>query len=334
MRRRIKILGMGRYLPERRVSAAELDATLGLAPGSVEQKSGVLTRYFAGPTETASFMGARAGQQALDDAGLTIADVDAIVCASGSYEQAIPCTAVLIQRAMGHATSGIPCFDINSTCLSFLVALDTMSCAVAAGRYRRVLIVSSEIASVALDWNDHESATILGDGAAAAVIGPSDDGSALLASGMESYSSGAGLTQARGGGTRFHPRSIGGTLEEYVENYMLFEMDGKAVFKLSSQLLPGFIERTLASAGYGLDDASLIVPHQASVMALKLIQRRLGLPDERFVLVAQDYGNMVAASIPFALTEAIRQGRVRRGDRLLLVGTSAGFSMGAALLEY
>jgi 3-oxoacyl-[acyl-carrier-protein] synthase III len=333
--RRVKIEGMGRYLPKRQVTAADLEAQMGLEPGWIEKKSGVMTRYFV-EDETSSQMGARAAEAALADAGLTFADIDCIVGVSGSPEQAIPCTAALIQKAMGQESSGIPAFDINSTCLSFLTGFDTMSYLVEAGRYKRVLLVSAEISSVALDWREKESATILGDAAVAAVISRAegDEPGRILASRMETYSSGSELTRARGGGTRFHPRKVGGTLESFIDEYGVFEMDGKSVFKLSAHMLPGFIQRMLEPAGESLDDVKLVVPHQASMMALYLMQRRLNLSDDRWMVIARDYGNTIAASIPLALHEAVRQGRVERGDKIMLLGTSAGFSMGALLFRY
>lgn len=333
--RRVKIEGMGRYLPKRRVTAEALEAQMGLEPGWIEKKSGVMTRYFV-DDETSSEMGARAAEAALADAGLTFEDIDCLVCVSGSPEQAIPCTAALIQKAMGQADSGTPAFDINSTCLSFLTGLDTMSYLVEAGRYRRVLLVSAEISSVALDWREKESATILGDAAVAAVITRSEanEPSRIIASRMETYSSGSELTRARGGGTRFHPRKVGGTLEAFIDEYGVFEMDGKSVFKLSAHMLPAFIQRVLEPVGEDLATVKLVVPHQASMMALYLMQRRLGLSDDRWMVIARDYGNTIAASIPLALHEAVQTGRIARGDKVMLLGTSAGFSMGALLMEY
>jgi 3-oxoacyl-[acyl-carrier-protein] synthase-3 len=333
--RRIKIAGMGRYLPKRRVTAADLEAQMGLEAGWIAKKSGVMTRYFV-DDETSSQMGARAAEAALADAGLTFADIDCLVSVSGSPEQAIPCTAALIQKAMGFEDVGTPAFDINSTCLSFLTGLDTMSYLVEAGRYERVLLVSAEISSVALDWREKESATILGDAAVAAVITRSrdDEPSQILTARMETYSSGSELTRTRGGGTRFHPRKVGGTMEEFIDEYGVFEMDGKSVFKLSAHMLPAFIQRMLGPIGANLDEVKLVVPHQASMMALYLMQRRLGLSDDRWMVIARDYGNTIAASIPLALHEAVQQGRIERGDKVMLLGTSAGFSMGALLLQY
>lgn len=174
--RHVRIKGTGKYLPERTVSDAELDDILGTPPGWVNRITGVGTRRYAGPEETASFMGARAAEAALADAGLRFEDIDCLVCTSGTKEQPLPSTAVFIQQAMGQADSGVPAFDVDATCLSFLVGLDLMSYMVDAGRYKNVLLVATEIASVGLNWQDKESSALFGDGAAAVVIGPSGEG--------------------------------------------------------------------------------------------------------------------------------------------------------------
>lgn len=324
----VRIVATGAWLPPHPVTAADLDARLGRAPGWVERHSGVRTRYFAAG-ETASQMGAKAARAALAAAG---PDVDCLVDVSGTHEQALPCGAVLVQRELGLGRSGIPAFDVDSTCLGFLVGLDMMGCMIAAGRYRRALLVASEVSSVALDWDDPESATILGDGAAAVVVerAGDGDGSRILAARMESFGDHAELARIRGGGTRHHPRGYPGAYQDCC----LFEMEGRALYRLSLQELPGFVDRVLEGAGLALAEVDLVIPHQASPAALALMQRRLGIPDARWMDIVRDHGNTIAASIPLALHEAVRQGRLQRGMRVLLVGTSAGFSMGGVVLVY
>lgn len=176
--RHVKIKGTGKYLPERQISDAELDLVLGTPAGWVNKITGVGVRHYAGEGETASMMGAKAAEAALADAGLSFEDIDCLVCTSGTKEQPLPSTAVFIQQAMGQADSGVPAFDIDATCLSFLVGLDVMSYMVEAGRYRNVLLVATEIASAGLNWEDKESSALFGDGAAAVVIGPAEAGDA------------------------------------------------------------------------------------------------------------------------------------------------------------
>ncbi|CAM3358913.1 MULTISPECIES: beta-ketoacyl-ACP synthase III [Saccharibacillus] len=329
--RHVKITGTGRYLPGDGISAAEIDDRLGTEPGWVMRKTSVANRHFVG-AETASHMGAQAAREALERAGLVFADIDCLVCASGTMEQPIPCTAALIQRALGEEQSGVPCFDINATCLSFVTALDTLSYLVDAGRYRRVLIVSSEIASKGLNWSDKESAALFGDGAAAAVVERSAAGepSRILHARMTTHSAGAHHSEIRGGGSGLPSASYS---EAAAADY-LFSMDGEGIFRQASRLLPAFMQELLGGAGLSMADFKLVVPHQGSVMAMRLLQRKLGISEEQMLYIAPYYGNVIAASIPLGLDRAVREGRLERGDNVLLVGTSAGLSLGGVALVY
>ncbi|MGN7942835.1 beta-ketoacyl-ACP synthase III [Virgibacillus sp. 6R] len=331
MKRNIKITGIGSYLPKRIVDGAEIDKIIGAKNGWSEKKSGVKQRYFV-TDETASYMGAEAAKKAIADAGIELNELDCIVSGSGTIEQAIPCNASLIQEQLGLQHSGIPAFDINSTCLSFLTALDMISYAMESGRFNHVLIVSSEIASVGLNWSQNESSILFGDGAVAYVFSKTTetDSSHIIASRMETYSAGAHLSEIRGGGTKIHPRNYA---EDTKEDF-LFDMDGTAIFKLSYKLLPTFIGKLFENTNLTMDDIKMIVPHQASASAMKIIRKKLSVNEERFMTTIENYGNMIAASIPMALYEAIKQGRVKRGDKVFLLGTSAGLSIGGILLEY
>lgn len=328
---RCQITGLGKYLPERRVRAEEIDDRAGLEQGWTMKHSGVHSRYFASGRETASWMGARAAERALADAGIPPGEVDCIVCASGTMQQPIPCTAALVQRELGAAFHGVPAFDLNATCLSFVVALDHLGPLIASGRYRNLLLVSTELASPGIDWSHPESCSILGDGAAAVVVRPTPPGasSALLASRLETWSEAADLTEIRGGGTRLPGREHDGknTAE------FLFHMEGRAVFRFASERLPVFVERLLREAGIGWKDLKMVIPHQGSLMAMRLLRKRLGIPEEQFFTHAQDGANTIAATIPIGLHEAWRQSLIRRGDRIALIGTSAGLSIGGIILE-
>ncbi|MEK3757476.1 beta-ketoacyl-ACP synthase III [Paenibacillus sp. FSL P4-0338] len=330
--RHVKIKGTGKYLPERVVSDAELDKILGTTPGWVNKITGVGTRHYVGTDETASFMGARAAEAALADAGLSFSEVDCLVCTSGTKEQPLPSTAVFIQQAMGQADSGVPAFDIDATCLSFLVGLDVMSYMVEAGRYKNVLLVATEIASVGLNWQDKESSALFGDGAAAVVIGPADtgDSSRILHASLKTYSSGARYSEIAGGGTRLHPQNY--TAEDALP--YLFHMDGQAIFRKASKLLPDFIADMLGATGNKMDDFALVIPHQGSAMAMRLLRKKLGIAEDRFLDNTAGHGNTIAASIPMGLHEAVRQGRISRGDRIMLIGTAAGLSLGGMIIEY
>lgn len=327
--RNISILGTGKYLPARCIFSHELDAQLGLPSGTVERKTKVISRHFVSG-ETAAQMAAAAARDAVAAVGLQLADIDCLVAANATMDQGMPYNAALVHSELGLSSYQTPALDIGTSCLSFLTALDTVSYLIAAGRYQRVLIVSSDIASYGLDWNILEASGIFGDGAAAAVIGPTESGSKILAAKLMTLSVGKSFCEIKGGGTRYFPEN----LREPIAPYFKFKMDGKAVFRLVFEYMPDFVATLLAEAQMTLDEVALLIPHQASAHGLQHITRRLGIPPERLLNIFPTHGNQVAASLPTALHEAVAQGRLRRGERAMLLGTSAGVSLGGLIFEY
>ncbi len=275
-------------------------------------------------------MGARAAEDALRDAGLASAEVDLILNASGTQQQPIPDGAALVQAELGLGETGVTAFSVHGTCLSFVAALDVAATYVASGRYARVLIVTSEIGSVGLNPREPESATLIGDGAAAVIVGRAGDseGSRVEALRFETYAHGAAHTEIRGGGTFLPPGHPASSAEDFT-----FHMDGPKVLRLARAYAPGFLERLRPGLSSSLAGVDVVVPHQASLVGLRLLSR-FGWPDEAVVSTLAELGNCVAASIPLTLHHAVRTGRLRRGQRVLLVGTGAGFSIGGAVLTY
>lgn len=329
MERAIQVVSTGKYLPERIVSSEELDEKLGVPRGWSYRHSHVKTRRYV-TEETASEMGALAAKEALSKAGLAVEDVDCIVSVSGTMEQAIPCNAALIHRRLTGGSRPIPAFDINSTCLGFITGLDLISHAIQAGQYRRVLLVASEIASVGLNREHKKSCVLFGDGAAAVVVqkGDAEGPSRILATDMETYSQGAEYIQIRGGGTKHHPRT------NPPPEYFLFEMNGSAVYRLVARHLPSFVDRVLDRADVGMEDIDLVIPHQASGIAMELLRKKLGIPEEKFLSILEDHGNTIASSLPMALHEAVQRGRLHRGSLVMMLGTSAGASLGGVVFVY
>jgi 3-oxoacyl-[acyl-carrier-protein] synthase III len=329
--RQVKILGIGKYLPSNIISSEKLNEKMCETKGFIQGTTGITERRYI-DKETTSYMGSVAVKEALRDAKLSWNDVDCIVSASGVPEQAIPCTASLIQKQLGLESSGIPCFDINSTCLSFLTAFDLLSYLVEAGKYKNVLIVSSEIASVGLNWDDLESSTLFGDGAAAVIIGktPNNENSKIFISNMNTYSEGSEYAQIKALGTKVLPQEYS---ESNKEDF-LFQMDGKNIFKMASLLVPKFVNKLLFDAALKIEDIDMFIPHQASLPAMNLIIKKLNIKKDKFMSIIHNHGNTIAASIPMTLYEAIKQKKIKRGDKIFLLGTSAGFSVGGMILEY
>lgn len=328
----LRIASTGQYVPSQRVDAAAFDQRWGKPDGWTRRHSGVASRQFAQVYETTSFMGAAAARQALATAGTDARQIDCIISACSVMEQAIPCSGALLQRELGLGDSGIPAFDINATCLSFLTALDLAALALAAHRYHCVLVVSSEMASAGLDWNDTQTAALFGDGAAAVVLDIHDDpgGPPLLGTHMETYADGAEFCRVRAGGTRLRASN---DVQAFLAGAH-FEMNGKAVYRQAAQRLPGFLQRLMARAGTATADLQWLVPHQASGKALHHLQRALALPEARLVRILEDHGNQMAASIPVALHQGIVRGQIQRGDQIALLGSGAGLAFGGAVLRY
>ena len=303
----VRVLGTGEYVPRHCVLSTELDARWNKPAGWTQRHAGIERRHYADAGETSSMMAARAAEAALQAADLTADRLDCMVSACSVMEQAIPCSAVLIQRRLGLGESGIPAFDINATCLSFLAALDMMSLAVAGGRYRRVLIVSSEIASAGLPEHDAETSMLFGDGAGAVILGDAGDGhpGRILGTHFETYGAGAELCQVRAGGTRIRPRE---DMQAFLEG-ACFQMRGRQTYRMAAQRLPAFIARLFERAGVTLDGIDRIIPHQASAKALTHLQALLKLPAGRMVRILGERGNQMAASIPVALHHAVHRAR-------------------------
>jgi len=328
----LRVLATGEYIPSRRVDSNEFDRRWGKPDGWTRRHVGIDYGYFANADEPASLMAAHAAQDALRRAGLRADQVDAVISVAGVMEQAIPCTAALVQRRLGLSGGSIPAFDVNATCLGFLVALDLVASAMATGRFRRVLMVAGEIASAGLDWNDTDTAALFGDGGAAVILEAAgrDDVSCLLATHMETYTEGAEFCQVRAGGTRVR-------MADGIDAFAAasrFEMSGRSTYRLAAQKLPGFMRTLFDRAGVTAGDLKRLVPHQASVKALDHLQRALRLPQDTLVRILDTHGNQMAASIPLALHHAIEHGELRRGDLFAMVGSGAGLSFAGAVLRY
>jgi 3-oxoacyl-[acyl-carrier-protein] synthase-3 len=326
----LKIVGVGRYLPARVVPNSEIEALMGIPVGVIDRTmAGVRERRWV-KEETGSWMAAEASKEALVDAGLQPLDLDLIINASGTQEQAIPDGGPLIQRHLGLGASGVPCFSVHATCLSFLVGLHVAASFLATGRHRTILVACGDISSCGIDPKDHETFPLFGDAAAAVVVTrpPEGEPSAMEGFVFRTFGDGAYHTCIMGGGTRSHPNAPHTRPED---NY--FSMNGHEVFGLAMRHGAAVLEELRPGLSTGLGDIAVVVPHQASGVALKALGT-YGWDPARIARTLERLGNCVAASIPATLYEVVKQGRVSRGDRLLLVGTGAGLSISAAILRF
>jgi 3-oxoacyl-[acyl-carrier-protein] synthase-3 len=325
----LKIIGFGRYLPKRIVPSSELEAMCGVPAGWVQRRNGVRERRWV-TDETSSFMSGQAAIEALDEAKLKPNQLDLIINASGTGEQAIPDTGVLIQRQLGLGNSGIPAMTVHTTCLSFVAAMDVASNFLNSGRYKNILIASADVASCGINPKEPESASLVGDAAAAVVVTKSEtnEKSMIHHAHFKTYGDGAYLTTIMGGGSRLHPRFDGHKPEDD-----LFHMDGPAVLRMVRGIAHGFLDELYPGLSTSLVDIDVVVPHQASKVGLMMLER-FGWPNSKIMTTIETLGNCVAASIPATLYQAVRDGNIQRGQKVLLVGTGAGLSIGGLVLTY
>lgn len=308
-----------------------MDALFGKAAGWTEASFGLAARGLADSHETTTAMAAGAAREALARAGWADGGFDVLIGACGVMEQPIPGTSVMVQQALGLGGSGIAAFDVNQTCLSFVTALDVAAMGFAAGRWKRVLIVASDIASAGLDLATPHASAIFGDGAAAVCLEASDDpsGPALLSRGFETYGEGKDLCSLRAGGTRIR-------VEEGYDALVAgskFQMDAFGIFKAAARRLPPLLDRVLGEAGLTRETVDVIVPHQASRPGIDHVKKLMGGDPERVIDIFSDHGNQIAASLPTALVHANAEGRLTPGRTVLLLGTAAGISAAAMVLR-
>lgn len=307
--RRIKIIGYGTYLPENKIVYDDQ------------------VRYRCSEGMTQIDMAEAACKEALSVAGLTIKDIDLILYGGAVPAQLIPASAALLHERMAKGL-GIPAFDVNSSCSSFITALDIASLYIEAGQYKNILIVGCDIASRGLNENQRESFELFSDAAAAVVVTKSELSQGVVTSLQRTYSEGAHATEIRGGGT-MHPGYL--YKEEEREEYF-FDMKGRAALFSTARYLPGVFESFIKENNLSLDDIDLIIPHQAS-KALSMFMSRMNIPEDKYLDCVAQYGNMVSASVPFLLCRALKVGKIGEGSTVLLCGTAAGLTINLLLLQ-
>ena len=325
----LRISGVGHYLPERIVSNREVEQRLGLPDGAISHtKAGVRERRQI-RDETGSYMAAQASLEAVERAGISLDEIDMLIHTSGTPEQAIPDGGALVLKQLG--LSGIPAFSVHCTCLSFMMGLQVAGQFLAAGQYRHILIACGEVSSAANNPSEMEAFVLFGDAGAAAVVSRSepDQSSAITGFAFETFPEGAHFTEVRGCGTRLHPSNPDARPEDHI-----FHMNGRKVYTLALRRAPPVIERLRPGLSSGLGDIALVVPHQASGLALATMMKTFSWPSERVVQNIDRLGNCVAASIPLALYEAVMAERIQRGEELLFFGTGAGLSVGSMIITY
>lgn len=323
------ILGTGSYAPERVLTNDDLAHMVDTSDEWIRTRSGIRERRVAAPGEMTSDMGVQAARRALEDAKLTAADIDLVIVATVTPDTPMPASACLIQHKLGVPTTAA-CFDLNAACSGFVYALDTACAMIGSGRYRKALVIGVEKLSAVIDWQDRTTCVLFGDGAGAVVVGGSDEPDrGLLGTRLGTLGDGADLLYISHGGT-----TSPSTPESIAQRDHCIRMKGKEVFKLAVRAMDEAARDILEQQQIRADQISLVIPHQANLRIIEAISQYLELPMERFVVNVDRYGNTSAASIPLALDEARRAGRIKPGDLTLLVAFGAGLTYGSALIRW
>ena len=322
-----RILGTGRHSPSRVLSNADLERLVETSDAWIVERTGIRERRVAAEGETTSDMAAAAGRAALESAGLTAADLDMIIVGTISGDVQMPACAVFVQQKLG--AGNIPSFDLSAACAGFLYGLSIADQFVRTGQLRRVLVIGVELLSRILNWEDRATCVLFGDGAGAVVLGPSDgDGRGVLSTRLYTDGSLAEALIIPGGGSR-EPLTHEGLDRKRNKVHMV----GSEVFKVAVKNLTSASRAALGDAGLVAGDLDWVVAHQANLRILAQVSSRLDVPLDRFVLNLERYGNTSSASIPIALDEAVRDGRVKAGQTVLMCALGAGISWGSALVR-
>ena len=324
MTRYARITGTGSYLPERRLTNHDLAAEL--AARGVEtsdewivDRTGIQARHFADANTFTSDLALQASRQAIEAAGLTAQDIDLIIVATSTPDMVFPSTACILQNKLG--ANGCAAFDVQAVCSGFVYALTVADSMIRSGAAHRALVVGAEIFSRLLDFNDRTTCVLFGDGAGAVVLEASNE-PGILASDLHADGKHVGILCV--------PGNVSGGL---VQGSPLLTMDGQAVFKLAVGVLEKAAHAVLEKAGKTEADIDWLVPHQANIRIMQSTARKLKMPMDKVIVTVDQHGNTSAASIPLALDQGVRDGKINKGEMVLLEGVGGGFTWGAVLLK-
>lgn len=325
---RARILGIGSCVPDNVLTNADLEAMVQTSNEWILERTGIRERRIAPPGVCTSELCETAARRALEAAGVKASELDLIIVGTATPDMPFPSTACFLQDRLG--IGGQVAFDVTAACTGFLYGLTIADQFIRTGASRRALVVGGELLSRIVDWEDRATCVLFGDGAGAAVLGPSDDPErGILAARMAAEGSYWSILNMPGGGTR-HPASQ----ESLAARLHYIKMHGNEVFKVAVRALQERAESTLRAAGVDGNDLSLFIPHQANRRIIDAVSKRLGVPKERVYVNLDRFGNTSAASIPIALDEVVRAGRLNAGDTVLLDAFGGGVTSGAVLLRW
>lgn len=313
-----RILGTGSYLPEKILTNADLERMVDTTDEWIYTRTGIRQRHIAAENEFTSDLALNAARRALESAGVAADALDLIIVATTTPDRVFPSTACLLQQKLGN--SGAPAFDVQAVCSGFIYGLATADNFIRSGAARTVLVVGAETMSRITDWTDRSNCILWGDGAGAVVLGASDQPGIIS-------------THLHADGNYSRMLNVPSGVSERGESSTI-HMEGNAVFKIAVNTLDAIVDETLEANGMQKSDIDWLVPHQANIRILQSTARKLGMDMERVVVTVDRHGNTSAASVPLALDVAIRDGRIKRGETVLMEAFGGGFTWGSVLLKY
>jgi len=305
-----KIIGTGSYLPVKTVSNYDLEKIVDTSHDWIVSRSGIQERHFAADDQKSSDLAYEASLKAIEAAGISASDIDLIVVATTSPDMAFPSTACILQHKLG-ITNGSPAFDIQAVCGGFIYALNTADLYIRGGQVKTALVVGAEVISRMLDWNDRTTCVLFGDGAGAVVLKASNE-PGIIASKLHSD----------------------GSYHQLLKADPKISMEGQAVFKFAVNSLSGVVEELLEQEGMSGSDIDWMVPHQANIRIIEATAKKLGMTLNNVVVTVANHGNTSAASIPLALDTAVRDGRIKPGQTVIMEAIGGGFTWGASLIKW
>jgi len=323
----VGILGLGNYLPEKVLTNFDLEKMVETSDEWITQRTGISERRILDKDSMTFEIGVKAAQSALEDSGVSAEDIDLIIVSTTSPDYIFPSTACLIQGAIG--ASNAAAFDISAACTGFVYAISIAKQFISSGCYKHVLVVSCEALSKVVDWKDRNTCVLFGDGAGAAVLGRTEEGYGILSTYM-------GSDGTKGPVTTLPCNSLSEvdiSKRPSGSKNVIF-MDGSEVFKFAVRIFAQSTEKVIKDAGLKLEDVSLIVPHQANIRIVDAAAKKLGITTNNIYTNIHKYGNISSASIPVALSEADKDGMLKKGDNIVIVGFGGGLTWASALIKW
>ncbi|NOY66448.1 MAG: ketoacyl-ACP synthase III [Gammaproteobacteria bacterium] len=314
-----RIMGTGSYLPENVVSNVDLEKTVDTSDQWIQERTGIKKRHIAAKGETTCDLAEKASRNAMDAAGLTADDIDMVIVATTTPDRVFPSTACLLQQRLGISSGAA--FDVQAVCTGFVYAMGIAEKFIITGSAKNVLVVGAETLSRIVDWTDRSTCILFGDGAGAVVLGASDEQGILS-------------THLHADGKYESLLTVPAGISQGFDNPAYIEMKGNEVFKMAVNTLGRIVDETLAANNMEKSDIDWLIPHQANIRIINATAKKLKMSSEHVVVTVAEHGNTSAASVPLALDTAVRDGRIKRGEVLLLEAFGGGFTWGSVLVKY